>query len=153
MPQISKRPLNKDLENRMNEILWDCLAKTSTKREISLILQDMLTFTERIMVAKRLAIALLLSRGWDQDAISRYLKVSITTIQSIKRLLRQESPGYLKMIERIEKSEGWDKFKLDLGQTLEEILADRLTYGRTRRSLNSEIQKKYSTKRSKHNLL
>lgn len=65
MPQVSRRPISRELSERMNEILWGALAKLGRKPEVASFLEDILTRTERVMVAKRMAIALLLSRGWE----------------------------------------------------------------------------------------
>lgn len=100
MPQISKRPINKKLAKEIQLLLTTTF--TQCKNEaISSILEDVLTPTERMMVAKRLAIALLLYRGWDQESIDRTLKVSIATIQTVKRSMENSSQGYHLAINKI----------------------------------------------------
>ena len=151
MPQVSRRPVKTELSNRMNEILWESLAKLGNKQDISAFLQDILTHTERIMLAKRLTIALLLYRGWDQEAIDSYLKVSLGTIQTVKRNLNSGANGYQKVITQIEKSREWEQMKLDLSQAFEEILAGRV--GANWKQSKPAVAKKYQEKRAKYKVL
>ena len=153
MPQISKRPLKKELENRLYETLWAALAKLDKKESVSEFLEDILTFTERVMIAKRLAIALLLNRGWDQEAISRYLKVSTSTVQHVKTVFRFGGRGLQKVLDQLEQDKAWQEMWLDLKQTLEEILTERMTTGGVRTRIKSEINQEYLTKRLKLKIL
>ena len=54
----------------MNQVLWNGLTKLDSKDFVAEFLNDILTSTERVMMTKRLAMAVLLLRGWDQEAIS-----------------------------------------------------------------------------------
>lgn len=103
------------------------------------------------MIAKRLATALLISRGWDQEAIDHYIKVSLGTIHNIKNKLNSQVKGYQKVITQIEKSREWEQMKLDLSQALEEIIAERVVVGR--RVTKPAIREKYRQKREKYKVL
>jgi uncharacterized protein YerC len=151
MTQLSKRPISKNLENRMYEILWSSITKLNRKENASDFLDDILTTTERLMIAKRLGTALLLSRGWDHDAISRYLKVSTSTIAILKGKLISSGKGYREAIAQIEKDQKWEQMKLDLSQALEEILASRVSANWKQSKL--AVAKKYQEKRSKYKIL
>lgn len=154
MPQVSRRPIDKNLEQRMYELLWGAIAKLDKKESVSEFLKDILTPTERVMIAKRLAMALLLARGWDQEAISRYLKVSTATVQTIKRVLATGALGYKKVILQIEKDENWGQMWLGLNQALEEILTERLTLrGKLQSTSKAGIFQRYREKREKYRLL
>lgn len=151
MPQISRKPLSKELMNRINELLWEAFAKLRGKEDAATFIQDIFTTTEKVMIAKRLAIALLLARGWDQEAISSYLKVSTGTVQTIKRNLNSQSQGYRKVINQIEESGEWEQMKLDLAQAFEEILAGRV--GVNWKRSKPAVAQKYRQKRAKYKLL
>ncbi len=151
MSQVSRRPLSKELEDRMNEILWKSLAHLGETSEVANFLEDILTPTERTMIMKRLAIALLLSRGWDQESISHYLKVSTTTVQNLKKVSRLSKGGLALAISQIEKESEWEQIKLDLAQTLEEIWAGRV--GANWKQSKPGVRLRYASKRQKYKVL
>lgn len=150
MPQVSKRPINPELEKRLQEILWKSLVKFN-KDTSSGFIETVLTPTEKTMIAKRLAMALLLSRGWDHDAVSKYLKVSTSTITTIKNKLTTAKNGYHQIIAQIENDEAWEQIWLDLQQGLEEIYAGRV--GSHWKNEKSAVYKKFQTKRNKYKIL
>lgn len=101
MAQVSRYPLPKDIEKKIYELFLDAVADVKTSREVEAFVNDFLTPTERVMLPKRLAIALLLSKGYEQRLISRYLKVSFTTITRVSNLLRVSGAGYRRVIDKI----------------------------------------------------
>ena len=68
MPQVSRRLISNLLQQKMNQVLWNGLTKLDSKDFVAEFLNDILTSTERVMMTKRLAMAVLLLRGWDQEA-------------------------------------------------------------------------------------
>lgn len=135
----------------MYEIFWDALAGLKNPQDISIFLEDILSPTEKIMLAKRLTIALLLSRGWNQEAISQTIKVSTDTIHRVKLSLRLSGRGYQKVIHEIENAQTWEQIKLDLQQTLEEFWAGRA--GATWAITKPAVAKKFAAKRSKFKVI
>ncbi len=151
MSQVSRRPIKEDLLERMFEIMEKSLVKLKDQKEVTVFLQDFLSPTEKIMLAKRLAMALLLSRGWDHQAICQYLKVSTSTITSIKNKLRSKSSGYHRVIHQIESDKDWEQMWLDLGQAFDEILSSRVdAHWKTEKAA---VYKKYHAKRAKYSTL
>lgn len=53
------------------------------------------------MLPKRLAIAFLLHKRYEQRLVSQYLKVSFTTITRVSNQLRTGGAGYRRVIEKI----------------------------------------------------
>jgi Trp operon repressor len=82
MPHVSPRKVDKKLIKKITARLVDVLTneKNTDKRYI---LKEILTRTEKIMLAKRLAIVLMLSSDIPAHLISETLKVSPTTITKI----------------------------------------------------------------------
>lgn len=107
MSQLSKRPLNKETEKRIYDIFTHVLADATSKEDITALLYDFLTPTERVMLPKRLSIAYLLIKGYDQRAISQYLKVSFTTITKVSSALKNGGKGYRTMLERMATKEAF----------------------------------------------
>jgi len=80
VPHISKQKLDKAVSRR----LWNQLLKTfrdaGKKDATNGIITNLFTYTEKIMLAKRLTVILLLDKGLPQHVISDELKVSISTV-------------------------------------------------------------------------
>lgn len=97
MAQVSKRYLSPDVQERMFEIFVNAFSKAKYKRDIGKFLMDLLSSTEKIMLAKRLAIAyLLVKKGWTHREISQMLKLSLITIQRVSLVLNIQGNGYRK---------------------------------------------------------
>ncbi len=101
MAQVSKNRVRADVYSRMYEIFLDAIADVRSRRDVDAFVGDFLTPTERIMLPKRLAIAYLLMKGYEQRLISQYLKVSFTTITRVSNQLRVSGSGYRKVIAKI----------------------------------------------------
>ncbi len=89
MTQVSRIPLNKKSKDEIIAKLAECLANLKNERKISEFLDDFLTTTEKLMLAKRLGVALLIEAGLDYREISNQLKVSTATILQVKRSLEK----------------------------------------------------------------
>lgn len=122
MSQVSNYPLNKEIEERMFGIFWQTLAQLNTTSSVYKFLNDLLTSTEKIMLAKRLSIALLLIKGYDYRTISKSLRVSTATIMLINAWLKTGGEGYKMVIKKIlqeEKTEDfWDNFEEKMSNLL-----------------------------------
>jgi len=127
MTQISKRFLNKQVEERILNLFWTSLSSFSTKEKVELFLGDLLTSTEKLMLSKRLAIAFMLMKDYDYAAINNLLKVSDATIWNVKTGLALRGKGYKMGIEQIMNKEKWEKFWQDLDNFFQEILPPRYT--------------------------
>lgn len=116
MTQISKRPISKDIESKIYESFYKAIGLLR-ESEARLFIDDLLTKTERVMLPKRLAIAILLLKGWNYDSIKEILKVTQTTISSVSRTL-EFSNGLRKAIENLSKSEAWRSWWQDVESLL-----------------------------------
>lgn len=94
MPQLSKRKLDKKIEVKIVENLELILAKLGQKKEIGDFLFSLLTPTERLMLAKRLTIILLLKEGVKQENISQALKVTQSTVSRMQLVSSARGQGF-----------------------------------------------------------
>ena len=69
MPQVSKYPLRKEVFERVFELLLKTIADSHTQKEATQLIDDLLTPTEKIMLAKRLSIAVLLAKNYGANTI------------------------------------------------------------------------------------
>jgi uncharacterized protein YerC len=120
MTQVSRRHLDKNTEERIYHIFISVITEARNANDVELLLSDFFTYTERIMLPKRLCIAYLLLKGYDYKAIISYLKVSNTTINRISSALKTGGQGYRLMLSRLQKREDFNR---SLQQIEEGIIA------------------------------
>lgn len=80
MPHISSKKLSSKLTGKLFSKLITVLGKAQSKQSLSLIANELFTSTEKIMLAKRLAIVLMLVNNIPQHRITEILQVSPTTV-------------------------------------------------------------------------
>lgn len=114
MAQVSRYPLSKLVYKRIFEILFNSIASVKSRDEVEDFFNDLLTPTERIVLAKRLAIAILLVKGYDYAAIRKTLHVSPPTIATVSVALRYKGEGYRKVVDKLLKEEAIKDFLLEV---------------------------------------
>lgn len=105
MTQVSRRPVPKEIESKIYESFYKAIGLLNDS-DSRMFVDDILTHTEKIMIPKRFAIAILLVKGRRYDDIRDSLKVTQTTISSVARVL-EFSRGLRKAIEKLEKDRVW----------------------------------------------
>ena len=118
MGRISKRRVDPEIEERIFEIFWDYLATLKKPEDIHEFLISLLSYTEQVMFSKRLAIAVLLARGYNYRDIDETLKVSTSTVGTVHKQILVGAPGYKKAIDRILKREKVDNLINNLNEIL-----------------------------------
>jgi len=83
MPHVSKKKLDKETFEKIFRKLIAVLERAQNQKKLTPILDELLTETEKIMLAKRLAIVLMLSGNTPQHRISEALFVSPSTVTRI----------------------------------------------------------------------
>ncbi|RJQ37341.1 hypothetical protein C4559_03820 [Candidatus Microgenomates bacterium] len=110
MAQISKYPILKDVEKRISEIFKNTISNLNSSEDIEDFFKDFLSPVEKIMLAKRLSIAVLLGKGYSYSSISKILRVTSSTISSVNISLKYSGKGYKKMVEKVLKDEKTSEF-------------------------------------------
>lgn len=110
MTQISKYPIHKDVEKRIFEVFRSTISDLKNSEDIEDFLKDFLSPVEKIMLAKRLSIAVLLGKGYDYRKIAGILRVTPPTIASVSISLKYSGRGYKKIVEKILNDEKKDAF-------------------------------------------
>lgn len=108
MAQISKKPIPFELQKKIDESFYKAIGHLNAK-EARFFIGDLLTRTERVMIPKRLAIAILLTKGRSYDSIRETLAVTQTTIASVARVL-ESSSGLKLAIEKLRKDAAWESW-------------------------------------------
>ncbi len=125
MTQVSRMPLPKILQEQMHTALRKALADLHTEAEVSVFLDDLLTPTEKIMIAKRLAIAILLDRGYDQRTVHTIMKTSLTTVNQVNYWLKQKGKGYRIVLDKLKNDKDWREIKKDFEKFLKDFFSVR----------------------------
>ena len=90
MPHISRRKVKRKVYSKMESNLVDIFLSSRSKSEIAQLINTLLTPTERVMLAKRIAIILMLNNGYSFRAIEKSLKV---TLQTVMRFWKMKKEG------------------------------------------------------------
>ena len=119
MAQVSKHPLSPQIEKRVYEIFIDSIKNTKSSDEVVHFLNDLLSQVEKVMLAKRVAIAFLLIKGaYTYEQISRTIKVSYGTIAKVHAVLALQGEGYRKIIIDMLKKEALKMALAELTEVL-----------------------------------
>lgn len=141
MSQISKYPISGAVAERIFEVLVKTLVSVRDKNEADNLIYDLFSPTEKVMFAKRIAIAFLLLKAYKYRTISGILRVSLTTIASVNLSLRHGRGGYEKILNKIAAEEKLGDF---FSGIIEKILAAPAASGKGGamwRYLRDEVKK------------
>lgn len=146
MSQVSKYPLSKAVENECFDLLHETIGELNNRQEIQEFLDDFLSPIEKIMLSKRLAVAVLLGKGYNYEAIRRALHVTPGTIAMVNILYKYSGKGYKRMVDRVLTQEKWQK----LWQKIDDVLADLVAPAHTNWSYwrKERWQRKMQAKKS-----
>ncbi len=133
MAQISKRYIDKTMISRINELLFDLLITLSDKKEIETVLGELLTSTEKTMIAKRVACFYLIIKKVPIHEIEDTLKISTSTATYFKHYLERS----LIIKDYLSNKLKNEKFK----HLLEDIFVD-IFYGTLKKGSNWSEDKK-----------
>lgn len=152
MTKVSRRLLDDEIEQRMYEVFWETVAGLKNPEEAEKFLRDLLSPTEQIMLVKRLAIAVLLTRGYTYDDIDETLKVSRSTIMRVSYWLKHGDKGYQRVIRKILQKRKWS----DFWDKIEEFLltmSPPAKVGSTRYRVKQEAGRKLYKSRKRRSIL
>lgn len=113
MAQISKRYLSLAVQNKISETLLEAISGVKGRKDTALFVNDLLTPTERVVLAKRLAIAVFLLKGWGYESIQDFLKVSSVTVGKVSLVVKQNQ-GYRKVVDKMLMTEAGRQFWRDV---------------------------------------
>ena len=88
MTRISKKKLKSSVSEAIGAQLLGSIIHARTKRDAHALLTELLTSSERIMLAKRFAIIAMLARGYSFTQIEKLLETSSDTVVRISRDVR-----------------------------------------------------------------
>ena len=103
--QVSKQDVDKKIEKKIFKSLYQVLADLKNPGKVEKFLNDVLSETEKTVLAKRLGIAYYLSKNKSYEVIREELKVSSATIANVQKWLEQGGEGLDMALKAIEADE------------------------------------------------
>ncbi|MFH0979415.1 MAG: Trp family transcriptional regulator [Candidatus Roizmanbacteria bacterium] len=117
MTRISRLQVDDEVLEKLYLLMFEVVGSMDEEEEFSEIINELLSPTEKIMVAKRVAIIYMLMKKIDYSTISNVLKVSSTTIAKFHSIMMEGKAikNALKGIVGSEKiKDFFDKLFIDL---------------------------------------
>ena len=111
MPHVSRKKLKKEQFEKIYEKLALVFNEAGKNKKSELILEEFLTTTEKIMLAKRLAVIFMLNEKVSIYHISETLFVSPSTVDRISLKYESGEYYYLSKITKKNRPEIWDILK------------------------------------------
>lgn len=121
MGRVSKRGINRKLEEELEDQLSFTISSLTDKDEINTFLNEFLTKEEKIMLGKRLLLYMLLYKGFTNTQINSILSLSHETTRWYRNLFNTKPEIFKKIIERLLKREKAQKFWKKIEKILEPV--------------------------------
>lgn len=101
MSQISQQYIQPGVRRKLEFLLIDCIRRCTNQETTVEFLNDLMTDTEKVMLAKRVAISLMILKGNSYQTIKETLKVSVGTIWKVKLWLDQKGNGFRTLLAEV----------------------------------------------------
>ena len=129
MAQVSVQYIKPEVKDKLQSLLVSCISRCSQVSSAADLVEDLLTNTEKIMISKRIGVALMLLKHVGAREISDKLKVSFPTIYRVKTWLEIKGGGYRSLLESVLKEDAAKKRAHR--SALEETESSALWFGKT----------------------
>lgn len=101
MGRVSRKPLNKDLKEDLEEQLSFIISSLNKKEDISSFLDEFLTPEEKLMLGKRLILYMMLYKGMASKEIKNSLGMSFETVRWYKLIYEGKSEKFRQSINKL----------------------------------------------------
>lgn len=104
MTRISQFQVDDDVLEKIFSLFFEVISKDKDEEEFQNVIHDLLSPSERIMIAKRVAIFYMLMKKLDYYNISKSLKVSPSTVAKFN-LVKENSRGIVRALSATVRNE------------------------------------------------
>src|SRR5579872_44203 len=111
MTHLSRNRLDKETEKELINKLSLALNHVKNAADMSSLLTNLLTDTERLMIAKRLAIITLLDEGLPDAHIAEVLHVTRITVAKMRYYNEARGNGFSLALSRLKSVKPFEEFK------------------------------------------
>jgi len=127
MPQISKRKLDNNIEEEMFKQFWNSLGQINDFQKSGEFFSDLLTQTEKTMLAKRFTAAVLIIRGKSATEIKNSIYLTYSTIGSVSSWVKNAKPKTRELLTKISNEKNWESILDKIEAILDKIPPKRGT--------------------------
>ena len=114
MPHISKKRPDPQVLKKILFFFKAVVTDLKTEEETASFLDSLLTNTEKLLLAKRLAMVILIKEGVSETQIVETLKTTYATVEKMKLMLDKKMGGYQIGLGKLEQRSDWKKLKKNL---------------------------------------
>lgn len=114
MTRISKRYINQKVISKLYRLFFEVVSRSDDQQSFLSLIDDLLSPTEKMMIAKRLGIIYLLIKKVDHRTISDTLKVSTATVFFYSTIYKEKRARITYLIGNMLKKEKVLNFLEDL---------------------------------------
>jgi len=125
MPHVSFRKLSKKIEDELISNLKLVFRKINKEDEMSKFFLSLLSSTEQLMLAKRLAIIVLLQEGISEAKIADSLNVTRITVEKMRLFLETKGDGFRIALRKLDEEKRLKEFKTILLELSDYMLNPR----------------------------
>lgn len=114
MPHVSKKKLDPRVSKQIFYFFKAIMADLETEGEVAAFLNSLLTRTEELMLAKRLAAVVLLLEDVPESKITETLKTTYATVEKMRWMLDRKLSGYQIGLKKLKQRKNWRELKKNL---------------------------------------
>lgn len=143
MSQVSKHKLNQKVFNKIFLLFPKLLGRLSRKGDEKVVIGVLFSTTERTMIAKRVATAFMLTKGYTYAQIKSKLHVSNGTIGKIAEITKSADSKFVNELHLIAKEQEFSDFLNAIDYKLSVILPPKGgNWSTWRRKIEEDRRKK-----------
>ena len=118
--RLSHDALSTEIDEEIARLFVQVASDVRSPEDMDVLLRDLLAETERLAIAKRLAIALFLTEGKSYDQIKKLLKVSSATVAKVQEML--DTPGMKLALRKIHDDQWASQWAKKLSGAVEKLV-------------------------------
>lgn len=137
MPRVSRASLSKTQLEEINQHFTYLISSLQHDTDIEDFLYEFLTPEEKIMLAKRLVMFMMLEKDYPEDSIKHILHLSHETIRTYRNSFADKSPIFQKIIQKLIRREKTKMFFKKLEKVLS--ILDTISQSKTNMKARAKI--------------
>lgn len=118
--KTSSKQMNVKIKNQVYHIFYQVINDCKGDIEVEQVMTALMSETEVLAVAKRLAIAVFLDKGHSYEHIKEVLKVSSATIASVAETMNER--GMQSALQKVKADEWAEVWSAKISKALEKLL-------------------------------
>lgn len=119
MTQVSRFMLKPEVWEKIFDLFSDTFLRIKDKKRLNTLFDNFFSPTEKIMLSKRLAIAVLLAKGNDYQSIRNTIRETDGTIAKVNLLLKSNDRGLYTTVKEILKRDAGKIFWKEISNILD----------------------------------